>query len=70
MAERDSQQIETPRHPLAAKTGTVQLPDTQEFRKIDGTKDTWIAVYNPDYVVTVWLGFDETTSQTICPPTL
>jgi membrane peptidoglycan carboxypeptidase len=53
--------------PLAAKTGTVQLPDTQEFRKIDGTKDTWIAVYNPDYVVTVWLGFDETTSQNYLP---
>jgi 1A family penicillin-binding protein len=53
--------------PLAAKTGTVQLPDTQEFRKIDGTKDTWIAAYNPDYVITVWLGFDETTSQNYLP---
>ena len=42
-------------------------PDTQEFRKIDGTKDTWIAAYNPDYVITVWLGFDETTSQNYLP---
>ncbi|HZJ58470.1 MAG TPA: PBP1A family penicillin-binding protein [Clostridia bacterium] len=55
--------------PLAAKTGTVQLPDIQEFRGINGTKDTWIAVYNPDYVLAVWLGFDETNSQNYLPAT-
>ena len=53
--------------PLAAKTGTVQLPGTKEFKGISGTKDAWIAVYNPDYVVTVWLGFDETNSENYLP---
>lgn len=53
--------------PLAAKTGTVQLPDTKEFEGINGTKDAWIAVYNPDYVITVWMGFDETNSNNYLP---
>ncbi|HZJ82577.1 MAG TPA: PBP1A family penicillin-binding protein [Clostridia bacterium] len=53
--------------PLAAKTGTVQLPDTQEFKDAKGTKDAWIVAYNPDYVITVWMGFDETTSENYLP---
>ncbi len=53
--------------PLAAKTGTVQLPNTQEFKSISGIKDAWIVAYNPDYVVTVWLGFDETNSKSYLP---
>lgn len=54
--------------PLCAKTGTVQLPDTEEFKEVSGSKDAWIAVYNPDYVVVVWMGFDETTSKNYLPP--
>lgn len=54
--------------PLSAKTGTVQLPNTKEFKGISGTKDAWIAVYNPEYVLTVWLGFDETNSKNYLPP--
>ncbi|MFY9177205.1 MAG: PBP1A family penicillin-binding protein [Caldicoprobacterales bacterium] len=53
--------------PLAAKTGTVQLPNTKEFKGISGTKDAWIAVYNPEYVLTIWLGFDETNSKNYLP---
>lgn len=53
--------------PLAAKTGTVQLPKTKEFEGIHGTKDAWIVAYNPDYVITVWLGFDETNSKNYLP---
>jgi len=54
--------------PLCAKTGTVQLPDTEEFKGIQGSKDVWIAVYNPDYVITVWMGFDETNNKNYLPP--
>lgn len=54
--------------PLCAKTGTVQLPDTEEFRGISGAKDAWIAAYNPDYVIVVWMGFDETNSKNYLPP--
>lgn len=52
---------------LCAKTGTVQLPDTKEFNGIQGTKDAWIAVYNPDYVITIWMGFDETNNKNYLP---
>ncbi|NLJ40894.1 MAG: PBP1A family penicillin-binding protein [Clostridiales bacterium] len=53
--------------PLAAKTGTVQLPNTKEFEGIKGIKDTWLAVYNPDYVLTVWMGFDVTNTENYLP---
>ena len=54
--------------PLCAKTGTVQLPDTEEFKEIKGTKDAWIAAYNPDYVIVIWMGFDETNNKNYLPP--
>jgi penicillin-binding protein 1A len=53
--------------PLAAKTGTVQLPKTNEFAGVKGTKDAWIVAYNPDYVVTVWMGFDEVDKKHYLP---
>ncbi|HHY82356.1 MAG TPA: PBP1A family penicillin-binding protein [Clostridiales bacterium] len=53
---------------LAAKTGTVQLPDTGEFANIDGTNDAWIAAYNPEYTVVVWMGFDRRTRENYLPP--
>jgi 1A family penicillin-binding protein len=54
--------------PLAAKTGTVQLPEIERFEGIDGVRDAWIVAYNPDYVVTVWMGFDEATRENYLPP--
>jgi len=53
--------------PLAAKTGTVQLPDIERFAGIDGIRDSWIVTYNPDYIVTVWMGFDEATRENYLP---
>jgi 1A family penicillin-binding protein len=52
---------------VAAKTGTVQLPETKEFAGIDGTNDAWVAAYNPEYTVTVWMGFDRRTAQNYLP---
>ncbi|HHU49705.1 MAG: transglycosylase domain-containing protein [Caldicoprobacterales bacterium] len=53
---------------VAAKTGTVQLPKTAEYANIDGTNDTWVAAYNPEYTVTVWMGFDKRTTEDYLPP--
>ena len=53
---------------LAAKTGTVQLPNTKEYANINGTNDAWIVAYNPEYTVTVWMGFDRRTTETYLPP--
>nr|MBO2493339.1 primosomal protein [Clostridia bacterium] len=53
--------------PLAAKTGTVELPDTPQFEEIDGLKDAWIVAYNPEYVVTVWMGYDNVDKQHYLP---
>ncbi|HPT78806.1 MAG TPA: PBP1A family penicillin-binding protein [Candidatus Atribacteria bacterium] len=52
---------------LAAKTGTVQLPETAEFNGISGINDAWIAAYNPDYTLAIWMGFDRTTAQNYLP---
>jgi len=53
--------------PLAAKTGTVELPDTAQFAGIDGVRDAWIAAYNPEYVVAVWMGYDNVDKQHYLP---
>jgi len=53
--------------PLAAKTGTVQLPDTSQFSGIRGLNDSWIVAYNPQYVVTVWMGYDNVNKQHYLP---
>ncbi|NLO81555.1 MAG: PBP1A family penicillin-binding protein [Clostridiales bacterium] len=53
--------------PLAAKTGTVQLPDTSEFSGINGLNDSWIAVYNPEYVVIIWMGYDHVSKDQYLP---
>lgn len=53
--------------PLAAKTGTVELPDTAQFEGIAGVKDAWIVAYNPEYVVTVWMGYDNVDKQHYMP---
>lgn len=40
--------------PLAGKTGTVSMAG--------GNRDIWMAAYNPQLAVTVWMGFDQTDS--------
>ncbi len=42
--------------PVAAKTGTTQLPDS--FGNIKGNKDAWFAAYTPELVGVVWMGYD------------
>lgn len=41
--------------PIAAKTGTVSMSN--------GNRDIWIAAYNPDIAVTVWMGYDQTDTN-------
>ena len=45
--------------PVASKTGTVQLPDLDEFRGLKGNKDAWFAAYTPEMVGVVWMGYDQ-----------
>ena len=45
--------------PVAGKTGTTELPDTPEYRGINGNKDAWFAGYTDQYTAVVWLGYDE-----------
>ncbi len=47
--------------PLAGKTGTTGLAET------GGNKDAWMVAYNPDVVVTLWMGFDDTDSEHALP---
>jgi penicillin-binding protein 1A len=46
--------------PVAGKTGTTQLPDSPEFKKISGNKDAWFVGYTPELVAAVWIGYDRT----------
>ncbi|GIP35686.1 transglycosylase domain-containing protein [Paenibacillus sp. J2TS4] len=48
--------------PTAGKTGTTQLPDTEEFAGISGavSKDAWFVGYTPELTAAVWLGYDLT----------
>lgn len=41
--------------PLAGKTGTVSMSG--------GNRDIWMAAYNPEISVTVWMGFDQTDAK-------
>ncbi len=41
--------------PLAGKTGTVSMTG--------GNRDIWMAAYNPEISVTVWMGFDQTDAK-------
>ena len=45
--------------PVAGKTGTTELPNTPEYRGINGNKDAWFVGYTEEYTMAVWLGFDE-----------
>lgn len=41
--------------PVAGKTGTVSMTG--------GNRDIWMAAYNPEIAVTVWMGFDQTDAK-------
>lgn len=41
-------------HEVAAKTGTVQANNNQS-----GAKDAWIVGYTPQYVASVWMGYEQ-----------
>lgn len=51
--------------PTAGKTGTTQLPDTQEFAGVTGKgeKDAWFVGYTPELVAAVWMGYDKTDRE-------
>lgn len=47
--------------PTAGKTGSVELPHTQEFSGITkGEKDVWFVGYTPELTAAVWIGYDKT----------
>ncbi|WP_425805475.1 transglycosylase domain-containing protein [Desulfitobacterium sp. Sab5] len=47
--------------PTAGKTGSVELPHTQEFSGISkGSKDVWFVGYTPELTAAVWMGYDKT----------
>lgn len=47
--------------PTAGKTGSVELPNTQEFSGITkGAKDVWFVGYTPELTAAVWMGYDKT----------
>lgn len=46
---------------LAGKTGTVEL--SVDDAQTDGSSDQWQVAYTPDFVLTTWTGFDETTAD-------
>jgi penicillin-binding protein 2A len=48
--------------PTAGKTGTTQLPGTNEFAGLDGSKDVWFVGYTPELAAAVWMGYDQTDS--------
>lgn len=53
-----------PGWPTAGKTGTTQLPETEEFVGIDGgAKDLWFAGYTPALTGAVWIGYDDTNRE-------
>ncbi|MDL2289239.1 PBP1A family penicillin-binding protein [Clostridia bacterium OttesenSCG-928-F22] len=47
--------------PIAAKTGTTGIPGKGE------NKDAWVVAYNPEYTISVWMGFDN-TDEAHCLP--
>ncbi|SDG95223.1 penicillin-binding protein 2A [Desulfosporosinus hippei DSM 8344] len=47
--------------PTAGKTGSVELPQTEEFADISkGVKDVWFVGYTPELTAAVWMGYDNT----------
>jgi len=50
--------------PVAGKTGSVELPPTEEFVGISkGVKDVWFVGYTPELTAAVWMGYDQTDRE-------
>lgn len=49
--------------PAAGKTGTTSLPETPEFKNLNGEKDAWFVGYTPELVGAVWMGYDQTDAH-------
>jgi len=50
--------------PTAGKTGSVELPPTEEFSGIaKGVKDVWFVGYTPELTAAVWMGYDQTDRE-------
>ena len=45
--------------PTAGKTGTTQLPSTDDFKGVSGARDAWFVGYTPELVTAVWVGYDK-----------
>jgi len=61
VAEGTGGKAAVPGWPTAGKTGTTELPETEEFAGVDdGAKDLWFAGYTPALTGAVWLGYDRT----------
>lgn len=48
-----------PNRDVASKTGTVQLPDLDYFKGLNGNRDAWFAAFTPEMVGVVWMGYDQ-----------
>ncbi|MFD0696135.1 transglycosylase domain-containing protein [Paenibacillus sp. GCM10027628] len=48
--------------PVAGKSGTTQLPGTDEFKGLgtSSAKDAWFVGYTPELTAAVWVGYDRT----------
>ncbi len=55
-----ARQLSSVGFPVAAKTGTVGLPD-------GGNRDTWTVAYTPSIVLTIWQGYDQPDSEHLLP---
>ena len=51
--------------PTAGKTGTTQLPSTEEFKGVTGVRDAWFVGYTPELVTAVWVGYDRNNSKLV-----
>ena len=45
--------------PTAGKTGTTQLPSTDDYKGVSGARDAWFVGYTPELVTAVWVGYDK-----------
>ncbi|MEK8130675.1 PBP1A family penicillin-binding protein [Paenibacillus filicis] len=48
--------------PVAGKTGTTQLPATEEFAAAgsNSAKDAWFVGFTPELTAAIWVGYDQT----------
>jgi len=54
--------------PMAGKTGTVELPQSEAFQDLSGNSAAWFVGYTPDVVASVWVGYDEVDPEHYLPP--